>query len=175
MEADEALAVVRALASEGISCGVSGGWGVDALLDRQTRPHRDIDVAVDASAIEQAIQALGALGYRLTVDQRPARLEFSAPYGRIVDLHPVRWEADGTGYQQGFDSQVFVYPPGSMNSIGHIGGAEVRCASPELQMSFHAGYEHQPHDRHDVEALAAAFGLELPPAYASGGNSLPSP
>jgi lincosamide nucleotidyltransferase A/C/D/E len=35
---------------DGASCRVwvGGGWGVDALDGRQTRTHRDLDLAVDA-------------------------------------------------------------------------------------------------------------------------------
>src|SRR5438874_707818 len=33
----------QVLLHEGVQVWVDGGWGVDALLERQTRPHKDFD------------------------------------------------------------------------------------------------------------------------------------
>lgn len=173
MEAAEALAVVRSLDAAGIRGGVSGGWGIDALLGRQTRPHGDLDLAVDALSVNEAIAVLGVRGYGVTHDQRPARLELSTSDGRKVDLHPVRWQPDGTGYQHGFDGQVFVYPPGSMETVGRIARQTVICATAELQLTFHAGYEPKPHDRADVALLAKRFGLAPPAGYTATGRHRP--
>jgi lincosamide nucleotidyltransferase A/C/D/E len=30
----------------GVDLWIDGGWGVDALLGEQTRPHRDLDIAI---------------------------------------------------------------------------------------------------------------------------------
>lgn len=43
---EDAAALYRALSDAGVSCWVVGGWGVDALLGRQSRPHKDLDVLV---------------------------------------------------------------------------------------------------------------------------------
>ena len=163
MEGEEVLRVLDVLAAAGIPVSVAGGWGVDALLGRRTRDHGDLDLAVASTAIDRAIDALAAAGYALSVDQRPARLALSGALGS-VDLHPVAFSPDGSGIQQGFDGQTFVYPPGSLDAVGTIAGRAVRCATPELQLRFHEGYAPRPVDRADMAALAAAFGLALPDA-----------
>lgn len=164
MDADDVHDVLDALRSIGIEAIVGGGWGIDALLGRQTRPHRDLDLAVPFERLDDAISALAALGYRPEVDQRPARVELRAGR-RSVDVHPVEWDAAGHGAQHGLDGHVFTYPAESVKWIGSIGGRPVRCISPELQLAFHSGYELADRDRADVLAVAESFGLELPRGY----------
>ena len=50
MDADDVLRVIDRLASADIRVWVDGGWGVDALLGRQTRRHHDLD-AEEAGAV----------------------------------------------------------------------------------------------------------------------------
>lgn len=168
MEASEVVAVLDALDRAGVRVGITGGWGVDALLGRQTRPHRGLDLGVPADSVDDAIHALAALGYSLAIDQRPARLELHAERGR-VDLHPIVWDGTGRGIQTGFDGQVFEYPPGSLDAVGEIAGRKVRCGTPQLQWVFHQGYELGADDREDMMALAAAFPDDAPPWHGPAG------
>jgi lincosamide nucleotidyltransferase A/C/D/E len=163
MPAPDVIEAVEALRRVDVDPLIGGGWGVDALLGMQTRPHADLDIAVPAERLDDALAVLRTLGYVVTVDQRPARLVV-AHGSREVDVHPVRWDATGAGLQEGLDGQVFVYPAGS-GVTGRIADREVRCCSAELQMEFHEGYEPMERDRLDVEALAAKFGLPVPAAY----------
>ena len=162
------LEVLGALARRGIGVSVAGGWAVDALLRRATREHRDLDLAIDTSALEPAIDALSEIGLRVSLDERPSRVELRDDE-RIVDLHPVVWGGDGTGRQAGLAGETYEYPPGSTDARGVIGGRDVRCLTPELLIRFHDGYEPRPVDRRDMAALAARFGLPLPHAYADDG------
>src|SRR3954462_15812866 len=62
MNAARALAVLQHLAALDIPVWVHGGWGIDALLGRQTRPHDDLDLVIrleDAARIELALHHLG--------------------------------------------------------------------------------------------------------------------
>lgn len=166
MTAGAVLEVLDALGTAGVRAGITGGWGIDALLGRETRPHGDVDLGIDAEALDVAVDALGRVGYAMVVDQRPARVELAGSRGR-VDLHPIAWGADGLGLQTGLDGEAFEYPPGSLDAVGVIGDREVRCGTPELQLAFHRHYEPRDHDRRDMAELAAAFGLELPATYRS--------
>ncbi|MEV7533065.1 nucleotidyltransferase domain-containing protein [Streptomyces hydrogenans] len=91
--------VLDALRAADVPHWVAGGWGVDALVGRQTREHRDVDLAFDASCQTAAMRALVSLGYRTETDQLPARVELAAPGRRWVDLHPVVFDAGGLGRQ----------------------------------------------------------------------------
>jgi lincosamide nucleotidyltransferase A/C/D/E len=166
VDGSEVLRVLEALGEGGVAAGISGGWGVDALLGRQTRPHDDVDLGIDASRLDLAVSLLAPLGYDVTADQRPARVELHAASGR-VDLHPIVWRPDGSGIQQGFGDERFAYPPGSLSASGRIDGRAVRCATPELQVLFHSQYEPGDRDRRDMSALAERFGLVLPAPYST--------
>ena len=164
MNAGEVLRVLDALEAAGVRAGVTGGWGIDALLRRQTRPHGDVDLGVPSDSVDAAIEALRGLDYATVADERPARVVLSSDEGK-VDLHPIVMLPSGAGVQLGFDGQTFEYPPGSLEAEGEIGGRSVRCGTPELQVTFHRGYEPREHDRRDMAALAEAFGLTLEPPY----------
>ena len=47
----------------GIRYWLDGGWGVDALVGRQTREHRDVDIDFDAACTEKLRQKLEEKGY----------------------------------------------------------------------------------------------------------------
>jgi lincosamide nucleotidyltransferase A/C/D/E len=164
MDATEVLRVLAVLDAAGVRAGLTGGWGIDALLRRQTRSHGDADLGVPAEAVDSAIDALVAIGYTVSIDQRPARLVLVGAAGQ-VDLHPIAWGPSGTGIQTGLDGETFEYAPGSLDAEGLIAGQTVRCGTPSLQLTFHERYEPRDHDRADMTALAEAFGLSLPPTY----------
>ena len=163
MSDEEVLRVLDALEAAGVQTSITGGWGVDALLGRQTRPHADLDLGVAAEAVDGAIDTLRPLGYAVSRDERPARVVLEGDAGK-VDLHPIVWTSSG-GVQRGLGGEVFDYPPGSLDAEGVIAGRQVRCGTPDLQRSFHTHYEPRDHDRRDMAALASEFEISLPPAY----------
>src|SRR6188472_2231513 len=46
LSANDATGLCRLLIGVDIRFWVMGGWGVDALLQRETRPHKDLDILV---------------------------------------------------------------------------------------------------------------------------------
>src|SRR5262245_44825073 len=65
MPFSQMLAVLDAVRSVGCRFWVEGGWGVDALVGHQTRPHRDVDIAIDGTFEDQVLGALQKLGYTI--------------------------------------------------------------------------------------------------------------
>jgi lincosamide nucleotidyltransferase A/C/D/E len=152
----EVLEVLTALEEAGCRFWVAGGWGVDALVGAQTREHRDLDLAIDATREADALTALAGLGYAVETDWRPARVQLAAEGARWVDLHPVRFTADGAGRQADLKGGCFEYPPGCFTT-GRIGGRAVPCLSPEQQLRFRRGYALRAVDRQDIARLTAAM------------------
>lgn len=63
MPCERALEALRALDDAGVETVLIGGWGIDALVGRQLRPHADLDLLADESQLEQAFEALAGLGF----------------------------------------------------------------------------------------------------------------
>ena len=142
-------------AAAGLRCWVAGGWGVDALLGRQTRVHRDLDLALDVThtTLDLAVETLEALDYCVETDWWPTRVELAAPCGRWVDLHPVVFDDQGIGWQANLDGlPPFRYPPEAF-AEGVITGSGVRCLSIAHQLLFHSGYPPRAHDLADIALL----------------------
>jgi len=47
MPAVKAVELYQMFEENGVEIWVDGGWGVDALLEDQTREHTDLDIAID--------------------------------------------------------------------------------------------------------------------------------
>jgi lincosamide nucleotidyltransferase A/C/D/E len=133
---------------------VGGGWGVDALVGRQTRPHADLDLAVDADRLAGMLDILDRLGFAVAVDWLPVRVELAHSDGRRVDLHPLRFEPDGTAAQAGLDGTTFRYAADGFTT-GSVDGREVLCLSARQQLRFREGYHWREVDQHDVALLRA--------------------
>jgi lincosamide nucleotidyltransferase A/C/D/E len=153
----DVLGVSATLAEAGIPHWVGGGWGVDALVGRQTRPHRDLDLAVDATRLDEAVRLLARLGYHPETDWLPIRLELAAEGDRWVDLHPLVFGADGEGRQAGPDGTHFAYPAADLVT-GAVAGHPLPCLSSRLQRVFHSGYPPRAVDRADLALLAELTG-----------------
>jgi len=153
MDLDEVLGVLADLIEAGCSVWVAGGWGVDALVGRQTRLHRDLDLALDARNQAVALHALERRGYRVETDWRPVRVELVAADDRgWVDVHPVVFDATGHGRQADLGGGHFDYPPEAFDK-GALGGVCVPCLSREQQLLFHTGYEPRAIDLLDLALL----------------------
>ena len=97
----EVLRVLDALDAAGIRAGITGGWGIDALLRRETRPHGDVDLGVASEAVDRCDRcAAAAWDMPWLLDERPARVVLTSDLGQ-VDLHPIVWDASGAGVQTG--------------------------------------------------------------------------
>jgi lincosamide nucleotidyltransferase A/C/D/E len=154
MDVGDVLAVLTSL--DGLHVLLDGGWGMDALLGEQTRAHRDLDLAVDATQLIEAERRLATLGYEETEEGRvgrPTRAVFVDPNGRLVDLHPLAFDSTGDGWQLLPDGRHGLYPAGEL-AVGTIAGRAVPCISASLQVRHHRGYVLAEHDRADLRRLA---------------------
>jgi len=157
VQLSDVLAVTQPLAAAGLRHWVAGGWGVDALIGRQTRPHRDLDLAVDAASLDETRRLLAPLGYRAETDWLPIRVELAADRERWVDLHPVVFGADGQGRQAGPDGTHFAYPARDLVT-GSLDGHRLPCLSARLQIAFHSGYPPREVDLADLALLRSLTG-----------------
>lgn len=168
MPAEEVLAVVDWLEARGAVHVITGGWAVDALVGRATRPHRDLDVIVEAGACDGLARWLRGRGYEAVADWLPIRIELRR--GRCgVDLHPMKVDGRGDGVQAGFGTQVFEHRAAD-RTRGRIGGRRVVVATAARLMELHRGYEPRPEDLHDIALLRRLLQSDEP----TGGDGEPA-
>lgn len=166
MTPTDVIEIYSALAEYGIHIWIDGGWGVDALLGRQTRPHKDLDIVIEHRQVVQFEQSLVARGYRRTKGEIERSFNFvlADEPGREIDVHVISLDAVGNGIY-GPTENGLMYPADSLTGTGMIHGFVVHCISAPWMVKFHSGYELTDKDYRDVSALCEKFGLALPDEY----------
>ena len=148
MRAADVLAFLDLCEERGVRIWVDGGWAVDACLGEQTRPHADLDIAIERKDLDPIVDALTARGWK-TVDRdatNPGSFVLGDDEGHQVDVHVIVMDEEGRGVM-GPPELNQVYPAGSLTGRGTIEGRAVDCVSPERC----AGRirVHQPHGHPD--------------------------
>ncbi len=150
MTAEDVLEILSTL--DGADVWIGGGWGVDALVGEQTRPHQDLDLMHRQEHEAFVVEALARAGFAETLSWRPVRFVVRDEIGREIDLHPLRFAPDGSATQASLTDEPFRYPASSFVT-GTILGTVVPCLSAEQQVYFHQGYEPRERDLHDMALL----------------------
>ena len=166
MEATDVISLYEICLQNAITIWIDGGWGVDALLGYQSRPHKDLDIAIqerDVSKLRELLQEKGYKEIKLAT-ARPHNFVLGDESEHEIDIHVIVLDANGNGIF-GPVGNGEMYPADSLTGTGSIAGRDVRCISPEWMVKFHSGYELQEKDYRDVSALCEKFGLRLPEEY----------
>jgi len=167
MTAADVIEIVQLLIDNGIKVYVDGGWGVDALLGEQTRPHADLDIAIQHKDVPNLRELLESQGYMeiLRDDSWECNFVLADKSGHEIDVHSYTFDAQG--------NNIFgvKYPADSLTGTGTIDGHQVNCISPEWMVKFHAGYELDMNDYRDILTLCERFGIELPSEYSRFRNT----
>jgi lincosamide nucleotidyltransferase A/C/D/E len=153
MLATDVLHVLGVLRTAGVCAWVDGGWGVDALAERETRVHDDLDLVIDRNDVDITIAALAERGFVMHRDERPVSFVLRDCSDRRVDLHPIRVDAAGGGYQALPNGGEFYYDPEGLSGTGLIADQPVACLSVDLQIRCHSGYDLDADDHLDLAVL----------------------
>jgi lincosamide nucleotidyltransferase A/C/D/E len=156
--------LLRLFESAAIPVWLDGGWGVDALLQTQTRPHKDVDVVLPVAHVPKLRELLAARGFAVREGKPPHSFVLTNGAGLEVDVHAVTFDGAGNGVYRMQSGEDWVYPAEGFNGRGLVEGVAVRCLSPAAQVLGHAhGYVPAEKDFRDMELLAERFRVELPP------------
>jgi lincosamide nucleotidyltransferase A/C/D/E len=143
---------------------LDGGWGVDALLGTQTRPHQDADIILSVAAVPKLQEILGRRGFAIQRGAPPHSFVLADHSGLEVDVHAVVFDADGNGVYRMQNGENWIYPAEGFGGRGVVNGSRVRCLSPAAQVLGHAhGYLPTEKDLRDMELIQQRFGVDLPP------------
>ena len=163
MQAKDVLAFWELFEKAGLEVCIDGGWAVDALLGRQTRPHNDLDIALPASKVPALRRLLSDMGFEEIPqpDSWEHNFVLRHPDGALLDVHSYELNPDGSNLSG------VAYIAEQLSGRGLVLGTPVRCVPPEWLVKFHTGYELDDDDWHDVRLLCEAFDLPVPEEYAT--------
>jgi lincosamide nucleotidyltransferase A/C/D/E len=157
------IALFDFLEEAAIESWLDGGWGVDALLRAQTRPHKDVDLVLRVADVPRLLTILGSRGFLIREGSPPNSFVLADGSGLEVDVHAVVFDAQGNGVYRMQNGQDWIYPAAGFAGQGAVGERQVHCLSPEVQVLCHAeGYTPTDKDVQDMQFLEERFGLELP-------------
>ncbi|MGZ3664633.1 MAG: nucleotidyltransferase domain-containing protein [Ktedonobacterales bacterium] len=158
MTAEDMLRIYSDLLAQHVQVWIDGGWCVDALLGAQTRPHSDVDIAVERRDVPTLTTLFSDCGYREEKrdDSTAWNFVLKDPHDKTVDIHVFQFD------DQGNNLYGIPYPYDSLTGEGTIGGCTVKCISPEWMFRFKTAYQPTEKDLHDVRKLSDKFGFAIP-------------
>jgi lincosamide nucleotidyltransferase A/C/D/E len=161
MEGAEVRRLYDLLEEHGIEIWLDGGWGIDALLGEQTRPHGDLDIAVHHADVPRLRELLEARGYLKAdrSDATPWNFVLVDDAGHEVDVHSFTHDDAGNL------TYGIAYPVEALAGEGRLQDRPVRCIALESVIAFHSTYEPRPRDVEDMRRLHEHFAVALPRAY----------
>jgi len=164
--AADAIKIYNKLLTNNIPVWITGGWGIDALLGKQTRPHKDLDVLMHADHIHQACQIIEKEGFsskKLWSENSSDQDAFGNvidtafillnPEESGLDVHAIRFDASGNGIPAWDEAEDFFFTAEDLDGQGVIGETSVRCISVQSQITCHSGYELPEYQIPDMEVL----------------------
>ena len=160
MSAEKATKLYKLLDSSGVPVWVDGGWGVDALLEEQTREHADLDIAIDHEHEAKMKELLTEYGFRVVQTNDKTDWNYVLGDGRsLIDVHVFGFDESGNNI---YGTK---YPKDSLTGQGKINGVTVRCISPKWAIQFKSHPKQGEVDRYDQVKLCEKFGLPAPPLF----------
>jgi lincosamide nucleotidyltransferase A/C/D/E len=179
VSADDVTFIYLRLAAENIPVWLTGGWGIDALLWAETRPHKDLDFLMLADDVVRVRELLATLGYQLkefwsenswVLDSSgvdvPTAFLLQDPVGRQIDLHAMRLGDQGNGVLAWNIAEGLSFRMEDLAGNGTIAGVSVPCITAEMQARCHTGYDIPDFQMRDMRLLSQNLGIST-----SGGQS----
>jgi lincosamide nucleotidyltransferase A/C/D/E len=163
MSAGRVATLLGRLEERDVDVWLEGGWGIDALLGRETREHDDLDLIVPLEHLAALETALRELGFRHGFASGPLSFEVVDDEGHQIDVHPVAIQPNGDALYLMANGGEWTYPAGSLTGRGEIAGRPVKCLAPPMALVCHSqGYALDETHQRDVAALCERYGLALP-------------
>lgn len=184
IHAEDVISLLQCLLTHGIQVWITGGWGIDALLGKQTRTHKDLDVIMLLDDVVRMRELLSWDGYglkelwsenRWVIDSQGIKtatafvLQDSA--GRALDVHAMQLDDHGNGIPAWKADEGFIFWMQDLAGQGLIAGIPVQCLTPEMQVVCHSGYKLPDKQLLDLALLHDKFGISFPDGYSRSWTS----
>ena len=161
MTSRDVVDLYERLQNLGIAIWVDGGWGVDALLGRQTRTHKDLDIALEWKDVPKLREVLSAKGFKQVREDNQWNFVLADDEGHEIDVHAFIRDDKGNIVEG------IMYPAESLTGSGTISGKAVRCISPKYMVEFLASWIHKWPEKYlnAISEICEKYGIELPEEY----------
>ena len=173
--AEDVIEIYEKLSTNGIQVWLTGGWGIDALLGRQTRRHKDLDVIMLLDDMLRMRELLSMDGYELDVlwsenrtaidtnsNETATAFVLKDAEGREFDAHAITLDDRGNGIPAWDEAEDFIFKREDLEGFGTVAGFAVQCITPGSQIVCHLGYELPEKQLKDLVLLHEKFGVEYP-------------
>jgi hypothetical protein len=175
VSAEDVVYLCKLFTNHSIQVWLTGGWGIDALLEQQTRPHHDLDVLMLVDDVSLLLDLMLKEGYDYkelwsenlwSLDAHRTRIETAFflrdPDGRELDAHALRLDDQGDGIPAWEKDEGFILTSHYLAGMGTIAGYPVGCMSAEYQMISHTGYDLPDKQVPDLIKLHEKLGVAYP-------------
>ena len=161
MTSSDVIGIYTQLKDQGIEIWIDGGWAVDALLNRQTRSHKDLDIAVQWKHVPALREFLESRDFEQTREDSMWNFVLADGQGREIDVHAFVFDDEGNVVDG------IMYPADSLTGSGTIDGHPIRCIAAKYMVEFLAPYINKWPEKYvsAVAALCAEFDIELSKEY----------
>ena len=181
VSAEDVISIYHRLSNNGIQIWLTGGWGIDALLGEQTRPHKDLDAFLLVDDVVRMCEILAEDGFSMKElwsenswvfdgkgNKTATAFVLQDPKGREFDAHALRFDDQGNGVPVWKKTEGFIFMKGNLAGEGIVAGFPVNCITPEMQVICHEGYGLPDVQLRDLELLHEKFIVEHPTKSKSG-------
>jgi lincosamide nucleotidyltransferase A/C/D/E len=96
--------------SAAIRVWLDGGWGVDALLQTQTRAHKDVDILISVADVAKLQELLARRSFVVREGKPPDSFVLADSAGLEVDVHAVTFDDHGNGVYRKQNGEDWIYP-----------------------------------------------------------------
>lgn len=143
MPANKVVSIYKFLLKNSIPSWLDGGWAVDALAHKQTRPHQDVDFLIPIKYTNKLINLFLHEGFIIDEDETelPYRLVVVNPSEFVmVDFHLVIKQKDNsmifriTNYKENAPSYDYTYSSEGLSGVGKINDEEIPCITLDEQI-----------------------------------------
>ena len=161
MSSEKVAKIYTELEKLGIKIWLDGGWAVDALLGKQTRPHKDLDIAIEHKNVLEFRVYLKSQGFEEVERAEDKKWDFvlSDDEGHEIDVHAFDFDKNGNVIEEKYWNG---YEKDSLTGLGIINGIPVQCASLKQLLKTHdiTKRSFKESDHQDLAALHEKFKLE---------------
>lgn len=167
---EDVIEIHTLLSENNIEMWLTGGWGIDALLNKQTRQHKDIDIIILLKDIEKILEVLGKIQYTtkeiwsenkwvpgIILQQIPTAFVLWDRQKREIDIHAIKFDEREIGIPAWNDNEGLLFSKEDLSYQGNIAGVVINCISPKTQERTHKGYDLPEYQIIDMKLLLEEY------------------